>query len=90
MALNIKDDATQRLAAELAEVTGETKTAAVKAALEERRARLARDVGARDRHDRLRRVLTEEIWPQLPAGVRGRPVSREERERFLGYGPEGV
>jgi Arc/MetJ-type ribon-helix-helix transcriptional regulator len=38
----------------------------------------------------LDRLLADEIWPQVPADVLGKPVSRAEREAILGYGPEGL
>lgn len=90
MALNIKDAETERLAAEVAELAGETKTRAVKVALEERRRRLRRRISRRDRGEALRQLLEDEIWPQIPPEVLGKPVSKEEREAILGYGPEGV
>jgi antitoxin VapB len=90
MALNIKDPETERLAAEVAALTGETKTRAVRIALEERRERLAADRGAEERIARLRALLENEIWPQIPESERGRPMSKAEREEILGYGPEGV
>lgn len=90
MALNIKDPLTEQLASELARLTGDTKTGAVRTALEERRSRLAHRTIAPDRGRRLRRLLEDEIWPQIPPGVLGKPISREEREEILGYGPEGV
>ncbi len=91
MALNIKDTTTIRLADEVAMLAGETKTRAVRTALEERRRRLARGSGSFGaRHQRLTDLLEREIWPQIPAGELGRAVSREEREAILGYGPEGV
>lgn len=90
MALNIKDAETERLAAEVAELAGESKTRAVKVALQEHKERLARRIVRRDRGDELRRLLAEEIWPQLPAELRGKRISRAEREAILGYGPEGV
>jgi hypothetical protein len=40
MALNIKDTETEKLAAEVAEMTGDTKTGAVRKALREKRERL--------------------------------------------------
>src|SRR5215510_719430 len=64
MALNIKDRETERLAAEVAALAGESKTRAVKVALQERRARLAVHRGARDRHADLVRFLETEVWPQ--------------------------
>jgi antitoxin VapB len=90
MALNIKNAEVERLAAEVATLTGESKTRAVLVALKERRDRLARRQAKRDRATRLRRFLEYEIWPQVPAEARGRPLTREEREAILGYGPEGV
>ncbi len=90
MALNIKDAETERLATEVAAMAGETKTRAVKVALEERRSRLVRKRSAQDRGDRLQRFLEEELWPQIPPEVRGRPITKEEREEILGYGPDGV
>jgi antitoxin VapB len=90
MALNIKDDETERLASEIAELTGESKTGAIRNALRERRERLAlqRTVGNRERA--LRAFLEEEVWPVLPADVVGRPPSTEEQEAILGYGPDGT
>jgi antitoxin VapB len=90
MALNIKDPVTVRLAAEVAAITGESKTRAVRTALEERRARLRGAELAADRRRRLRRFLEEEVWPQIPDDIRGVPLSRSEREELLGIGPEGV
>ena len=90
MALNIKDREAERLATEIAGMTGENKTRAVEVALQERRQRLALRVAPRDRGRELRRFLEAEIWPQIPRRVLGRAVSRRERERILGYGAEGV
>lgn len=90
MALNIKNDAVERLAAEVARLSGESKTEAVRRALEERRARLVYRLADGDRASRLKRFLETEVWPAIPAGEAGRRLSREEEERILGYGPEGV
>jgi len=89
MALNIKDPETEQLAAEVARITGESKTAAVRTALRERRQRLRRRETTQDRRDRLQRVLEEEIWPLIPADVLGVPITKAEREEILGIGPEG-
>jgi antitoxin VapB len=91
MALNIKDPETVRLAAELAAMTGETKTRAVRLALEERRDRLRREdpSAQRARAERLRLLLEDEIWPQIPPDLLGRPITKAEREEILGIGPEG-
>jgi antitoxin VapB len=89
MALNIKDPTAERLAGEVAARTGETKTRAVRVALEERLARLDRSSAA-DRYARYVRFMEGEIWPQLPPDVRGVPLSKAEREEILGIGPDGA
>lgn len=90
MALNIKDRETERLAAEVAALAGESKTRAVKVALQERKQRLAMRVVAPDRQSNLLRFLEEEVWPLVPRRVLGKRISKKEREAILGYGPDGV
>jgi antitoxin VapB len=90
LALNIKSREVEELAAEVAGMTGETKTEAIRKALAERRQRLARESGLPDRAARLRRFFEEEIWAVLPPGERGRPMSKQELEEILGYGEDGV
>ncbi len=90
MALSIKDPEAERLAAEVAAMTGESKTRAIRVALEERKQRLAMRVVRRDRGQALRRFLAEEVWPSVPARALGRRVGRRERDAILGYGPAGV
>ncbi|WP_279579411.1 type II toxin-antitoxin system VapB family antitoxin [Fodinicola feengrottensis] len=88
--MNIKDPEAEQLAAELATLTGETKTAAVRAALRERLERLRQPDVRKQRHERMMRVLEEEIWPQIPPEVRGKSITKQEREEILGFGPEDV
>ena len=90
MALNIKDPETEQLAADVASLAGESKTAAIRQALRERQQRLLLARGGRRRGDRMVDVLQARLWSKLPPGVRGAAVSRGEREAILGYGPEGV
>jgi len=93
MAMTIQNPETERLAAEVAELTGETKTEAVRKALEERKQRLAPRVAPPDmaeRVDRFRKYLEEKVWPNVPAELREKGISKQEREEILGYGPEGV
>ena len=90
MALNIKNPEVERLAAEVARLARETKTEAIKRALMERKRRLIVHRANAPKKDRLRRVLETRIWPEIPAEVLGRDISKEEREAILGYGPEGV
>ncbi|HEX6512056.1 MAG TPA: type II toxin-antitoxin system VapB family antitoxin [Chloroflexota bacterium] len=90
MALNIKDPTTEQLAAEVAELAGESKTRAVRVALEERKRRLELLQPRGKRHS-LREFLENEIWPQVPPEDRGKPpLSKAEREDILGIGPNGV
>ncbi len=90
MPLNIKNPQVELLVAEVAAVTGESKTEAVRRALEERRGRLNYSQSELDRGARLRRVLETEIWPLVPTAEQGRRLSKEEEEALLGIGPEGV
>ena len=89
MGLNIKNEDVERLAVEVAELAGETKTEAIRRALEERKERLEL-AGAVPDHDTMIALLERDIWSRLPKGVRGVPISKAEREEILGYGPDGV
>lgn len=90
MALNIKDPETERLAAEAAALTGDTKTGAVRHALRDLIDRYSGREDAAIREARLARFLDEEIWPLLPPDELGKPLSRAEQEVLLGLGPDGV
>ncbi|TCO53059.1 type II toxin-antitoxin system VapB family antitoxin [Actinocrispum wychmicini] len=90
MAMNIKDNEAERLATEVAELTGETKTAAVRTSLRERRDRLVAQHDFGRRLAEARRFLEDEIWSQVPADELGKPITKAEREEILGYGPDGV
>lgn len=90
MALNIKDSRTEELAAEVADLTGESKTGAIRHSLEDRLEQLVERARGGDRTERLSRFLRNEVWPQVPEDVLGVPVTRAERESVLGYGSEGV
>lgn len=90
VALNIKDGETERLAAEVAELAADTKTGAIRVALQERKARLNLASDKSGRRERLQRFLEDEAWPQLPPKALGAPVTKAEREAILGYGALGV
>jgi antitoxin VapB len=90
MPMNIKNDKVERLAQELSNMTGESKTAAILRALEERRERLALGTSGKRRLAQVLDFLEKEVWPAVPKKLLGRPVSKKERERILGYGREGV
>lgn len=89
MALNLKNADVERLAAEVARLTGESKTEAIRRALEERQRRLkGTEVAAR--RARLLQLLQTQVWPTIPRRELGRRLTRREEDDLLGYGPEGV
>lgn len=90
MAVNIKNEDVERLLDEVVKITGETKTEAVRKALEERQQRLALRAGARADEVRLFTFLQDEVWPQIPADQLGTRLSKQEEEKILGYGEIGV
>jgi antitoxin VapB len=89
LALNIKNREVERLAAEVAEMAHETKTEAIRRALEERKSRLTSEHPRQRNAQELIEFFEREIWPQFPPGVLGKPITKEEREEILGYGPGG-
>ena len=89
MALNIKNTQVERLADEVAQLTGESKTEAIRKALEERRRRLKGPSKA-ERRERVLRFLKREVWPTVPKKFLGRRPTRAEANAILGYGPEVV
>jgi antitoxin VapB len=87
--LNLKNPEVERLAAEVARLAGESKTEAIRRALEERKRRLTgRSVA--DRRQRVLRLLERRVWPTLDPAARGRRPSPAEEDDILGYGPDGV
>jgi antitoxin VapB len=72
MALNIKNSQVEDLATEIAGITGETKTEAIRRALEERRQRLSFQVVRENRSEELRSFLEREVW----SVIRARAASR--------------
>lgn len=89
MAMNIKNDAVERLAAEVARLAGESKTEAIRKALEERRRRLKGAPGS-ERREAVLAFLKKRVWPQVPKEEIGRALTKGEEDAILGYGPEGV
>jgi antitoxin VapB len=90
MALNIKNPQVEQLAAEVARLAHETKTEAIRRALEERKLKLQVRIGRSDKGKQLLEYFERNIWPHIPEDVRGKPLTKEEREAILGYGPRGV
>lgn len=89
MALNIKNSEIERLATEVARLANETKTEAIRRALLERKERLRIRPSPLSRRDRLEALLRNRIWPEIPAEVCGKRITKEAEEKTLGYGPRG-
>ena len=89
MALNIKNADVERLATEVARLSGESKTEAIRKALEERRRRL-KGPSVADRRQREVRFLKHDVWPTIPKKFLGKRPTRAEEDAILGFGPDGV
>ena len=89
MALNLKNDEVERLAGEVARMTGESKTEAIRRSLQERRERLKGNA-LDHRRARVLKFLEKKVWAALPDGERGRRLTRAEEDDILGTGPDGV
>ena len=89
MALNLKNDEVERLATEVARMTGESKTEAIRKALHERRARL-KGRTVEHRRERVLTFLEKRVWSTMPTGELGRRLTQAEEDAILGVGPDGV
>lgn len=89
MPLNLKNAEVERLAAEVARLAGESKTEAIRRALEERRRRL-KSQSVEQRRAKVLRFLEKRVWPHIPPERLGRRLTREEEDDILGFGPGGV
>ena len=90
MAMSIKNEEVERLAAEIAAATGVSKTEAIRTALLERQQKLAFRVTHAHRRVRLNQFLELEVWPLVSADRLCQPLDRGDEDTILGYGPEGV
>ena len=82
MALNIRNAETEALATRLAGLTGETKTEAVRRALEERLTRLQRQRGVRRRREELNEIALH--CASLPL------LDARDDDAILGYDADGM
>lgn len=82
MALNLRNAEAERLAARLAQLTGETKTEAVTKALRDRLARLQREKSVRRLADELDDIATH--CARLPLR------DRRTADEIVGYDADGV
>ena len=90
MALTIKNPEVERLAEEVARLTGQNKTQTVRQALEEKRDRLSLRESHAARTSQRRRFLEREIWADIPAELLDKPHDDAFDDDILGYGPDGV
>lgn len=90
MALTIKNPEVERLATEVAQLTGESKTQAIKVALEERRRRLTSGIDPAARTAELLQFMEQEIWAHIPAELLGQPHDSARDDEIVGYGPDGL
>jgi antitoxin VapB len=90
MSLNIKNADVEALVDDIVRLTGESKTEAIRKALDERHRRLLVQAITPRSEARLLAFLEDEIWSQIPPELMGRPLTKEEEEDILGYGEAGV
>ena len=89
MSLNIKNPDVENLLDEVVRLTGESRTEAIRKALDERRRLLLTQAVTPRSEARLLAFLEDEIWSQIPAELMGQPLTKEEEEALLGYGEAG-
>ena len=82
MTININNSSVEQLLDEITQLTGESRTEAVRKALEERHHRLATQAVAQDRVGLLA-FLQKEVWPQIPADQIGVRLTKEALLGFL-------
>jgi antitoxin VapB len=90
MALTIKNPEVERLAEEVARLSGQNKTQAVRQALEEKRDRLSLRLSRAARTIQRRRFLEREIWADIPDELLDKPHDDALDDEILGYAPDGV
>lgn len=81
MAINIKDPATDRLARELAELTGQPITVAVRDAIEDRLVELRR---------RATMTAATDVSGIIARGRQRRLLDERTEDQILGYGDDGL
>ena len=86
MSLNIKNPGLERLAGEVATLSGVSKTEAIRQAPEEEKRLLSRRGTRNDRREKLKNLLEQEIWPNIPKEQLGKRLTRKEEDKIFGYG----
>lgn len=89
MALNLKNSEVELLAAEVANLAGESKTEAIRQSLKERKAKLLSISPPQTRSERAESILVA-FRASLTKPLSKVPLTREEEDEILGFGPGGV
>jgi antitoxin VapB len=89
MALNLKNTEVELLAAEVASMAGESKTEAIRQSLQDRKAKLLSISNPQTRSDRAESILTA-FRASLSKPLSKVPLTRQEEDEILGFGPDGV
>ncbi|MET0557948.1 MAG: type II toxin-antitoxin system VapB family antitoxin [Solirubrobacterales bacterium] len=93
MTLEIRDKETREMATEIARHIGMSEEEAVRQALEEKQERMRLQGGGRRRPQTVEEweeMMEREIWSKIPDELLDQPpMTKEEKEELLGYGPEG-
>lgn len=84
MSLNIEHPEVERLATEVAALTGESRIEAIRQALLERRHGLRRALPRSVRIDQIRDFLQTEVWSRVPHNQVGHAPTKAERAEVLG------
>ncbi len=87
MAIHIRDLGVVKLATQLAALTGESRTDAIRRALEEKMARLSGTAAHSSRRAELVRVFGCKVPSMVKAGRRRGNLTPEEVQELLAYGP---
>ncbi len=85
MSLNIKNPDVENLLDEVVRLTGESRTEAIRKALDERRRLLLTQAVTPRSEARLLAFLEDEIWSQVPPEALGKPITKEEEDAILDY-----
>ena len=84
MALNIKNKEVELLAEEVSKLTKESKTQAIKKALEERKANLLKKGLLLGREERIKNFLENRLWKNIDF-KKVKPLTKKQEEELLGF-----
>ena len=90
LTVNIKNQEVESLLDSVVQLTGESKTSAIRQALAERLERLSLMRVVPQDEARLEAFLQNEIWANIPERLLGTSLTKAEEEAILGYGEHGI